>query len=150
MVSPSLHALLKARNHLGPELTWRVADALSWGLQPELQLAGTTHLPPGWAWDPENTWELDEDDTPLDPEFLREVSAPARVPRRGVFARGPYVHIQFDGGAAREGIATAGFLIVDTRGQEVVRRGVPLGRGLTNNDAESTAVRLALEDLAAR
>jgi ribonuclease HI len=86
----------------------------------------------------------------VDPDFLREVNTPARVPRRGVFSRGPYVHIQFDGGAAREGIATAGYVIVDTRGQEVVRRGVPLGRGLTNNDAESTAVRMALEDLAAR
>lgn len=86
----------------------------------------------------------------MDPDFLQEVSAPARVPRRGTFSRGPYVHVQFDGGAARNGIATAGYVIADSRGQEVVRRGVPLGRGLTNNDAESTAVRMALEDLAAR
>jgi hypothetical protein len=41
-------------------------------------------------------------------------------------------------------------VIADSRGQEVVRRGVPLGRGLTNNDAESTAVRMALEDLEER
>ena len=34
MVSPDLHALLKAKLHLGPELSWRVADVLSWGMTP--------------------------------------------------------------------------------------------------------------------
>jgi ribonuclease HI len=150
MVSPNLHALLKAKNHLGPELTWRIADILSWGLVPELQPAGESRMPSGWSWDPQNDWGLDEDDQPVDPGFAREVSAPAWVPRRGRFDSGPYVHVQFDGGAAKGGIATAGYLIVDSTGAEVVRRGVPLGRGLTNNDAESSAVRMALEDLDAR
>ena len=34
MVSPDLHALLKVKLHLGPELSWRVADVLSWGMTP--------------------------------------------------------------------------------------------------------------------
>ena len=54
----------------------------------------------------------------------------------------------FDGGASKEGEATAGFIIVNSRGKEVVRRGVVLGPGLTNNEAESAACLAALRELA--
>lgn len=53
----------------------------------------------------------------------------------------------FDGGAAKEGDATAGFIIADSSGKELVRCGLLLGPGLTNNEAESTACLEALKKL---
>ena len=58
------------------------------------------------------------------------------------------VHIQFDGGSSRSSFATAGFVLVDAVGKELIRRGIVLGPGQTNNDAESAAVALALAELA--
>ena len=58
------------------------------------------------------------------------------------------MHVAFDGGSTREGIATAGFVIADLQGKEVVRTGILLGPGLTNIEAESTACLEALRELA--
>ena len=58
------------------------------------------------------------------------------------------MHVAFDGGSSRDGTATAGFIIADSQGCEVVRRGLVLDRGLTNNEAESTACLEALRELA--
>ena len=54
------------------------------------------------------------------------------------------MHVAFDGGASKAGVGTAGYVIADAAGDEVVRKGVALGQGLTNNEAESTAALLAL------
>jgi hypothetical protein len=89
-----------------------------------------------------------EDDEGLDAQLLRQLETPARLPKWGVFKKGRFVHAAFDGGASKEGIGTAGYVIADATGQEVVRRGVALGPALTNNEAESTAALLALEHLA--
>ena len=94
-------------------------------------------------------WDLSSDNE-VDSSFLKKVMTPARVPRRGQFASGTYVHIQFDGGSSRSSFATAGYVLVDATGKELVRRGIVLGPGQTNNDAESAAVALALEELARR
>ena len=75
-------------------------------------------------------------------------SEPVRPPKRGSFSEGAYVHVAFDSGASKEGNATAGFIIVNCKGQEVVRRGMVLGPGLTNNEAESAACLAALRELA--
>lgn len=59
------------------------------------------------------------------------------------------MHVAFDGGASKSGTATAGFLIVNTLKKDAVRKGLVLGPGLTNNEAESTACLEALRELAA-
>ena len=61
----------------------------------------------------------------------------------GRFHHGQFIHIAFDVGA-RCGIGCAGYIVVDASGRELVRRGVFLGDGVTNNEAESTALLLAL------
>ena len=65
-----------------------------------------------------------------------------------MFAKGDFVHVAFDGGSMHRGIATAGFVIADMQWKEVVCIGIPLGLGLTNNEAESTACLEALRELA--
>ena len=65
------------------------------------------------------------------------------MPRWGRFCRGRFIHIAFDGGAEC-GVGCAGYIIADASGRELVRRGVFLGDGVTNNEAESTALLLAL------
>lgn len=57
------------------------------------------------------------------------------------------MHVGFDGGA-QKGVGSAGYVIADVDGREVVRVGLALGAGTTNNEAESTAVKAALEHLA--
>ena len=59
------------------------------------------------------------------------------------------MHVAFDGGSTRGGLATAGLVIADTKGKDLVRKGVSLGTGKTNNEAESTACLKALEMLEA-
>lgn len=98
-------------------------------------------------WDPENDWAL-ADEEEVDPDLAARLAAPSRVPRWGRFRGGKFVHVAFDGGASRDGIATAGYIIADAGGRELVRKGIALGSGLTCNDAESTAVKLALQHLA--
>jgi ribonuclease HI len=78
------------------------------------------------------------------PELRRAASEPVRAPRRGTFLEGSFVHVAFDGGASKGGEGTAGFVIINKHGQEVVRRGMVLGPGLTNNEAESAACLAAL------
>ena len=65
-----------------------------------------------------------------------------------MFAKGDFVHVAFDGGSTRGGIATAGFVIADLQGKEVVCIGILSGPGLTSNEAESTACLEALRELA--
>ena len=82
-------------------------------------------------------------------ELWQALAAPSRLPKRSLFLEGPFVHVAFDGGAPRGGIASTGFIIVNSLGQEVLRRGAPLGLGRTNNEAESSACLAALHALAA-
>jgi hypothetical protein len=110
--------------------------------------AGGSWLPDHMAWDSSNTWDVDDDEEDMSPELKRAATEPARLPRRGAFLPGQFVHVAFDGGASKVGIGTAGFVIVDQRGKEVIRRGLALGPGLTNNEAESTACLEALRELA--
>ena len=84
----------------------------------------------------------------MPPELKRAVQEPAKLPRRGAFLPGPFIHVAFDGGASKEGMATIGFIIADVSGREVVRKGMVLGAGLTNNEAESGACLEALRELA--
>jgi ribonuclease HI len=46
------------------------------------------------------------------------------------------------------GVGNAGYVIADAAGQEVCRKGIALGNGVTNNEAESQACLLALQRLA--
>ena len=57
------------------------------------------------------------------------------------------MHVAFDGGA-KDGVGSAGFVLVDAAGREVVRRGLYMGPGTTNNEAEAEGVSAALHMLA--
>ena len=57
------------------------------------------------------------------------------------------MHVAFDGGS-KAGVGSAGYVIADVYGGEVVRKGLYLGPGVTNNEAESTGVYQALQGLA--
>ena len=99
------------------------------------------------SWGAANTFVEEEDADEL--AELREVLAtPAKLPRRATFVSGPFVHVSFDGGAPKGGVPSAGFVIADTAGGEVIRRGRPLCVGSTNNEAESAACLDALHALA--
>ena len=58
------------------------------------------------------------------------------------------MHVAFDGGTSKASMGTAGYVIVDARGQELVRKGLALGAGKTNNEAESAAAKITLQHLA--
>jgi len=66
-------------------------------------------------WDPDNDWGLEEEEEDMDPELMERLSKAARVPRWGVFHKGPFVHVAFDGGA-RAGVGSAGYVIADVDG----------------------------------
>ena len=70
----------------------------------------------------------------------------ACTPGGSKFFRGPFIHLQFDGGS-QSGIGTGGFVILTSEGQEMVRGGAYYGPGYTNNEAEAYALRDALECL---
>jgi ribonuclease HI len=53
------------------------------------------------------------------------------------------VTLLFDGGSSK-GVGTAGFVIIDTKGNEIERTGILLEQGSTNNEAESAALHYAL------
>ena len=60
------------------------------------------------------------------------------------------MHIQFDGGSrgtgeGNPGECGAGFVIADVNGTEIVRQGIYMGNGHTNNECESDALRQAFE-----
>lgn len=57
------------------------------------------------------------------------------------------MHVMFDGGS-QGGLGTAGFVIIGSDGQEIERVGVKLEEGMTNNEAEATALHLALKRVA--
>ena len=65
------------------------------------------------------------------------------MPRGACFWEGSAIHVLFDGGS-QKGLGTAGFIIIDTSGKEVVRVGVQLRQGCTNNEPEATVLLLAL------
>ena len=69
------------------------------------------------------------------------------MPRGTRLHRGPAVHVLFDGGS-QGGRGTAGYVIINNQGEEVIRTGLMLGEGLTNNEAESSALNYALHHLA--
>ena len=70
------------------------------------------------------------------------------LPSKARFKKGPAVHLQFDGGS-QGGVGTGGFVILDGAGREVVRAGKYFGEGLTNNEAESLALKEAMQCLLA-
>ena len=145
--SPGLAALYRAKAKLHPDLLWRLCDIQSYNpVLVELE-AGCSWLPEESGWEGSNSWDLEEVED-MAPELQRAVAHPAHAPRRGAFVEGAFVHVAFDGGSSRDGTATAGYVIVDSRGEEVVRRGEVLDKGLTNNEAESSACLLALRELA--
>jgi hypothetical protein len=136
-------ALHKARARLHPDLLWRLCDVMAYNPTFVLLEAGGSWLPDPLAWDSTNDWAVEELEE-IAPELKRASSEPVRAPRRGTFQAGPFVHIAFDGGASKGGDGTAGFVIVNKHGREVIRRGMTLGPGLTNNEAESAACLAAL------
>ena len=69
------------------------------------------------------------------------------LPAKARFAKGPAVHVQFDGGA-QDGHGTGGFVILDQAGKEVIRVGRYYGPGRTNNEAEGFAMWDAVQCLA--
>ena len=77
----------------------------------------------------------------------RALHRPIHLPPKARFAKGPAIHVQFDGGA-QDGHGTGGFVILDKDGQEVVRVGRYYGSGRTNNEAEGFAMRDAMQCLA--
>ena len=138
--------LWRYRAKLPAELLWRATIIESYNPTVVQLDPGETHLPPGLTWDPANVWEDVEGEEDLE-ELRQALSTPARLPRRALFEEGPFVHVAFDGGAPRGGIASTGFVIADCNGKEVLRRGRPLGLGRTNNEAESAACLDALHAL---
>lgn len=137
-------AIFRKKLHLAPRLVWRVCDVLSYGVV----LVPVPHAESSKVgWDPTNDWAVDEEEQHIDTALLERLETPARVPRWGQFSSGPYVHVAFDGGA-REGVGTAGYVIADAKGREVVRAGLHLGSGVTNNEAEGRAVEAAMKRLA--
>ena len=66
---------------------------------------------------------------------MEKLTKPAYLPKRARFIPGPAVHLLFDGGAQR-GKGTAGFVILNNLGDEVMRVGMNMGEGYTNNEAE--------------
>ena len=71
---------------------------------------------------------------------------PLHLPVPTQFAKGPHIHIQFDGGS-QDGHGIGGFVILDHNHQEVVRVGRYYGPGRTNNKAKAFALRDALQCL---
>ena len=71
------------------------------------------------------------------------LSKPIHLPPKARFVKGPAVHVQFDGGAA-DGHGTGGFVILDPKGNEILRAGRYYGPGKTNNEAEAFALRDAV------
>ena len=58
------------------------------------------------------------------------------------------MHVQFDAGA-EDGVGTGGFVILDGEGEEIICAGCFYGKGRTNNEAESFAMRDAVHCLQA-
>jgi len=56
------------------------------------------------------------------------------------------VHIQFDGGSKgtgedNPGDCGTGFVIADVEGNEILRQGMYMGNGFTNNECEADALK---------
>lgn len=70
------------------------------------------------VWCPGNEWEdFDgEPDSPTLVEAKRALDNPAKLPRKGHFKKGPFVHIAFDGGSNKASEGTAGFVIANESG----------------------------------
>lgn len=71
---------------------------------------------------------------------------PIHLPSKARFTKGEAIHVQFDGGS-QDGHGTGGFVILDSKGNEVIRAGRYYGPGRTNNEAEAFAMRDAVQCL---
>jgi len=142
-VSEGVAMVFRSKLRLGPELVWRVCDIMSYGVR----VLGVVEKHSDVLWSLENRWSAAETEE-VDAQLLRRLATPARVPKWGIFRRGRFVHVAFDSSASKTKVGTAGYVIANANGEEVVRKGVALGAGLTNNEAESTAALLALQHLA--
>ena len=71
--------VVRRKLHLGPGLLWRVMDVLAYNpkLVPWASKDSTM------AWDPDNDWELDEEDEPLDPDLAQRLNQAVRQPKWG-------------------------------------------------------------------
>jgi ribonuclease HI len=71
---------------------------------------------------------------------MEQLRTPAYIPAGARFRSDPApCHLIFDGGSTL-GKGTAGYVIIDTVGDEICRVGIQIGEGVTNNEAEATAV----------
>jgi len=131
--------------HLAPGMVAAVCDI--WSYNPTFLPTSLRTPAEKVNWDPANEWELDEQDDPVDPNLLQRLKKAVRVPKWGKFLAGEFVHLSFDGGA-KDGVGSAAFVLVDAKGQEVVRRGLYMGPGTTCNEAEARAVHDGLHELA--
>ncbi len=65
------------------------------------------------------------------------------------FIKGKYTYIAFDGGSravnSKAGHGAAGYVIADAGGNELIRVGLYLGKGKTNNESEAQALCSALQ-----
>ena len=96
-------------------------------------------------WGDEVQWRVQAEDLLKEEQSLQGPRRALDSTARGTkFVKGPYVHIQFDGGS-QDGHGTGGFTIVDEAGKELVRAGLYYGPGYTNNEAEATALMNACE-----
>ena len=139
-VSPELRALLKIANKAHPEIHAYLIDLRRY--KPKFVIDDPRRAPE------ELKMEacFDELDDPLEDMKTAEAALrkPIHLPVRARFAKGPHIHIQFDGGS-QDGHGTGGFVILDHNHQEVVRVGRYYGPGRTNNEAEAFALRDALQ-----
>lgn len=94
--------------------------------RPKLVEAGVKLAPSQLHLDGAVEWQPDEELREAAEVVQKALATPAQLPPRARFKPGPAVHVQFDGGSAG-GVGTAGFVIVDGQGHEVVRAGKWLG-----------------------
>ena len=102
-------------------------------------------MPEAMRWGDEVLWRAQAEELLQEEQGLRGARDALNSTSRGTkFMRGPYVHIQFDGGS-QDGHGTGGFTIIDETGRELIRAGLYYGPGYTNNEAEATALMNACE-----
>ena len=139
--------LLRMEAKLHPRLWARIVDIRAY--QPTFAAQRVRdRIPSALMMDSIGSWEdLEGDVPPPDTMTSEALATPARLPYRARFHRGPHMHVLFDGGS-QGGTGTAGYVIIGCDGIEIERVGVHLQEGMTNNEAEATALHLALKRVA--
>jgi hypothetical protein len=118
--SEELITIFRLQPRLHPQLWALVADIQAY--KPKLVKAPPTKQLPYLAMlESVGDWEQLEGELGAaepTPELQEQLSTPANMPRKARFTDGPAVHIFFDGGS-KQGLGTAGFVILDTLEREV-------------------------------